>query len=1221
MNNIEMIEFYLKQEGEKTLSKIKDCIDYLVPIITYKNYVQIYDSILNNDISREYKNLFHVEDDSNYIRDCLLESIKRIIDDMSYTEEIEDEIQTYKKDFQYYPDSKELGFIEQLTLKSELGIHAISSEIVKIEDKCNINFFELAPHQLFLKNLLSKNTSYNGLLIFHGVGVGKTCSGVSIAENFKDIYAEKDKRIIILASKNIQLGWKKTIFDPRKQSNQCTGDTYQLIEDNVTDINKQASKKIKTYYELYGYTAFANSIEKLLTESTKHISKEDEESIFKKEVQVIREKYSNRILIIDEVHNIRGADASKKESRNTIKYITKVIQYSQNFKLILLTANPMFNISTEIVWMLNMLLLNDNKTTISDKIFTEGGDLTSDGTKIVEEKCKGYISYLRGENPVSFPVRLYPTHDQEKIISSDNSPDIDIFGTEINDIDKLSFLKLYSSKLIGRENPSDLPLQKDVYLNEIQKYEGFETLQIQEDNKLLQMSNIVYPCDEIDSEKTYGEGGLLNCFSKKIKGKSPQFTYLTDESFLDKDLIGEYSSKIKSILEIVEKSEGIVFIYTNWISAGILPLVLALEQNGYAKYDGSEILNTDDKREPISYTPYETDEEFIQAKYIVIAGTQENLTHNLKEELEVLTDEKNIKGKLIKVIIGSKVASEGLDFKCVRAIHVLEPWHNINKLEQVVGRGIRNCSHTLLTSEERNVTIYLHNSFLDDDNETIDTYLYRYSEKKAKQIGKIENILKKNAIDKYLFQHVNYLSKTDVESFKIKPCYKDSDKYLYTPDDKDGSYSRVCSFQNKCNYLENDSMEIDESKFNNDTFNIKYSQGLTDVYKKRISLLFKETQCFTYEELIESLMEYKKIDERFLTYALDQMINDKYMITYHNNNGYLIYIHNLFVFQPYFNSDKLLPYYYRNHKGISKKSQLFITSKEERKNKIINERISYSLDSDGPIQILYNDIKNKYNNIHSNEEKIMNYLSIEDSIKYEYYIDRLPFNQRKILLYSLLYSIKEDKIIDKEFQDVLVSILQPTFIYYNEDTGKFEYHSVYHEKNKMKLSGGFLYHHHNKEPIFYKYESGHITLLNKMDIIYLQPILKKQKKNKTIDFSKSWGYTTFSSRYKNRDNGIVMKFVTDDSKTKSYPPGPGKICRDSNNNKGATSKETFTFIRKDKELYHLFTENGKKNKDYMSKLEDYNRSKSKIEYSIFIELCFRKLNRFIQTDLIWLQYY
>ena len=100
---------------------------------------------------------------------------------------------------------------------------------------------------------------------------------------------------------------------------------------------------------------------KLLTEATKHISEDDEESIFNKEVQIIREHFSNRILIIDEVHNIRGADASKKESRNTIKYITKVIQYSQNLKIILLTANPMFNISSEIVWMLNMLLLNDNK--------------------------------------------------------------------------------------------------------------------------------------------------------------------------------------------------------------------------------------------------------------------------------------------------------------------------------------------------------------------------------------------------------------------------------------------------------------------------------------------------------------------------------------------------------------------------------------------------------------------------------------------------------------------------------------------------------------------------------------------------------------------------------------------------------------------------------------------------------------------------------------------
>ena len=47
-----------------------------------------------------------------------------------------------------------------------------------------------------IKNLLSPNTQYRSLLIFHGVGVGKTCSGISIAENFKDVYAEKENRIM-----------------------------------------------------------------------------------------------------------------------------------------------------------------------------------------------------------------------------------------------------------------------------------------------------------------------------------------------------------------------------------------------------------------------------------------------------------------------------------------------------------------------------------------------------------------------------------------------------------------------------------------------------------------------------------------------------------------------------------------------------------------------------------------------------------------------------------------------------------------------------------------------------------------------------------------------------------------------------------------------------------------------------------------------------------------
>ena len=45
----------------------------------------------------------------------------------------------------------------------------------------------------------------------------------------------------------------------------------------------------------------------------------------------------------------------------------------------------------------------------------------------------------------------------------------------------------------------------------------------------------------------------------------------------------------------------------------------------------------------------------------------------------------------------------------VRQIHLFEPWHNRSRLEQVIGRGIRKCSHISLPLEKRNVTIFLSN--------------------------------------------------------------------------------------------------------------------------------------------------------------------------------------------------------------------------------------------------------------------------------------------------------------------------------------------------------------------------------------------------------------------------------------------------------------------------------------------------------------------------------
>ena len=94
------------------------------------------------------------------------------------------------------------------------------------------------------------------------------------------------------------------------------------------------------------------------------------------------------------------------------------------------------------------------------------------------------------------------------------------------------------------------------------------------------------------------------------------------------------------------------------------------------------------------------------------------------------------------------------------------------------------------------------------NNETIDSYVYRLAEKKSFIIGDIETILKKNAVARRLFRDVNIIQKKDGIKQSIKPCYRQSP--VRTEKVSDNSYSRVCSFQKECNYLEEEDI-VDES--------------------------------------------------------------------------------------------------------------------------------------------------------------------------------------------------------------------------------------------------------------------------------------------------------------------------------------------------------------------------------------------------------------------------
>ena len=143
-----------------------------------------------------------------------------------------------------------------------------------------------------------------------------------------------------------------TIYDPSKGDNQCNGENFQSIINDIdmkANTSKKVKKLIKEYYEFYGYQQFSNKVKRLIEMKVSSSNKTVEEI----EKSVINKYFSDRLLIIDEVHNLRD-DNLDKFSKDTIKILDKVIKYSDNLRLLLLSATPMFNRATEIQWLLNL---------------------------------------------------------------------------------------------------------------------------------------------------------------------------------------------------------------------------------------------------------------------------------------------------------------------------------------------------------------------------------------------------------------------------------------------------------------------------------------------------------------------------------------------------------------------------------------------------------------------------------------------------------------------------------------------------------------------------------------------------------------------------------------------------------------------------------------------------------------------------------------------------
>jgi N12 class adenine-specific DNA methylase len=298
--------------------------------------------------------------------------------------------------------------------------------------------FELTPVQRLVSRFMHPLTPYMGLLLFHGVGVGKTCAAVTIAEQFLE--ATPTNKVIVLVPQALKENYKHTVVDPSKlewdsaagqwQTRQCTGLSYLerlglLHNPDMKAVTFKLEEDRRNRYTVTGYQAFANWIDRTLKKNVPMVLT-DPDVRRAAENEVLRRLFSDHLIIVDEAHNLRdlaagsgdavaGGEAAENQGGKALNpFLRRIVVNAEGLRLVLMTATPMYNLASEIVLLLNYLIMNDAKSEKAalnvGNIFTKDGGLLK--PKILEKFARRYVSYMRGENPYTFPLRMHPLNTE-----------------------------------------------------------------------------------------------------------------------------------------------------------------------------------------------------------------------------------------------------------------------------------------------------------------------------------------------------------------------------------------------------------------------------------------------------------------------------------------------------------------------------------------------------------------------------------------------------------------------------------------------------------------------------------------------------------------------------------------------------------------------------------------------------------------------------------------
>lgn len=439
--------------------------------------------------------------------------------------------------------------------------------------------------------------------------------------------------------------------------NVCTMPANKYKDPEYKNLNEEtnARRSKKLYGKFYEFDSYIKFV-KRLQKLRKQTSNTTEY------YQKLDSIFNGYLFIIDEAHNIRP---NFDEKMDIYKELHELFHNVSSKRILLLSGTPIKDKVYDIAYLLNLLLpvdqqLPTGKAFLQEYIDPETKMFKQDSIDNLRTYFLGRVSFFRANFESITQIYMGET------------------------IGKLQFLKV---------NPS--------YMSDYQT--GIYTKALEMDTKL-------------GKKKGKGEGGGGSLFSNsrqaslcvdkygnwgtKINIDSIIQEMKTKKNNFEKiKVIEKYSTKYANILfSIINSPKQNIFVYNTFVKgSGIHVFKKFLEEFGYKRSEGNETKPG--------------------LRFSVITNELSNPIKTMRI-LKLFNSDKNVNGEYIQIIIGSKVANEGLTLKNVRQAHVVAPFWNFTDIEQAIARTIRLNSHQALldTNQPANISIYMHAAIPKGDN-------------------------------------------------------------------------------------------------------------------------------------------------------------------------------------------------------------------------------------------------------------------------------------------------------------------------------------------------------------------------------------------------------------------------------------------------------------------------------------------------------------------------